>query len=68
VLDAIYGVSHAWSSVNPITLFQLWRKLLPHLEEDDLQGFPDEVISRSEILDMLCAMGSFDNINEDNIE
>jgi hypothetical protein len=55
VLDAIHGISWVWSSVNPATLVQSWRKLVPDLEEDDLQGFPKEEISKSEILDMVCA-------------
>jgi hypothetical protein len=42
-------------------------KLLPDLE-DDLQGFPNEEISKSEILDMVCAMTSFENFDEDNGE
>jgi hypothetical protein len=33
-----------------------------------LQGFPNEEIRKSEILDMVCAMRSFKNINEDDIE
>jgi hypothetical protein len=31
----------------------LWRKLVPDLEDDDLQGFPSEEISKSEILGMV---------------
>jgi hypothetical protein len=42
MLDAIYGVSQAWFSVNPVMLVQLWRKLLPDLDEDDLQGFSNK--------------------------
>jgi hypothetical protein len=64
VLDAIYGVSRAWCSVNPVALVRSWRKLVPDQGEDDLQGFPNEEISKSEILDMICAMRSFENINE----
>jgi hypothetical protein len=45
---------------------QLLRKLLPDLEYD-LQGFPNEEISKSKILDV-CAMRSFENIDEDNVE
>jgi hypothetical protein len=63
VLDAIYGISQAWSSMNP--LVQLWRKLLPDLEKDDLQVFLNEEIGESEILDM-CAMRCFENVDEDN--
>jgi hypothetical protein len=33
-----------------------------------LQGFPNEEISKSKILDMVCATRSFENFNEDNIE
>jgi hypothetical protein len=59
VVDAIYSVSQAWSFVNPVMLVQSWRKLLSVLEDDDFQGFPGEEISKSEILDMVCAMRSF---------
>jgi hypothetical protein len=52
--------------MNPVTLVWSWRKLLPDL--DDLQSFPNEEISKSEILDMVCAMKSFENIDEDNVE
>jgi hypothetical protein len=50
----IYGVCQAWSSVNPVTLVWSWRKHLPDLEEDDLQGFPNREISMSKILDTVC--------------
>jgi hypothetical protein len=33
-----------------------------------LQGFPNEEINKSEILDMVWAMRSFENINEDNVK
>jgi hypothetical protein len=68
VLDAINGVSWAWSSMNPVMLVRSWRKRLPDLEEDDLQGFPNEEIRKSEILDMVCAMRSFKNINEETMK
>jgi hypothetical protein len=42
VVDVVYSISWAWSSVNPVTLILSWRKLLPRVEEDDLQGFPNE--------------------------
>jgi hypothetical protein len=58
VLDALYGVSRAWSSMNPVMLVRRWRKLLPDLENDDLKSFPNEEISKSKILDMVCAMRS----------
>jgi hypothetical protein len=45
-------------------LVQLWRKLATDLG----QGFPNEETSKSEILDMKCAMRSFENINKDIIE
>jgi hypothetical protein len=47
--------------VNPVTLVRSWRKLLPDLEEDGLQGLPNEEISTSEILNLVCAMRSFEN-------
>jgi hypothetical protein len=68
VLDAIDGVSRAWSSANPVTLVRSWRKLLQDVEDDNLQGFPDEEISKSEILDMVCVMKNFENIDKDNVE
>jgi hypothetical protein len=67
LLDAIYGI-YAWSSVNPVMLVLSWRKLVPDLEEGNLQHFPKEEISESEILDTVCAMRSFKNINKDSIK
>jgi hypothetical protein len=64
VLDAINGASQAWSSMNPGMLVRSWRKLLPDPDDDDLQGFPNEETSKSKILDILCAMRSFENINK----
>jgi hypothetical protein len=54
--------------MNPVTLVRSWRKLVPGLEDDDLQGFPNEEIRKSEILDVVCAMRSFENMDEDNVE
>jgi hypothetical protein len=34
-------------------------KLLPDPEENNMQGFPNEEISKSEILDMVCSIRSF---------
>jgi hypothetical protein len=65
VLDVIYGVSRASSSLNPVTLVRSWRKLLSDVDRDDLQGFPNEEISMSNILDMVCAVRSFENIDEE---
>jgi hypothetical protein len=64
----VYGISWAWSSVNPVILVRLWRKLLPDLEKDDLQGFPNEEISKSKILVKVCAIRNFVNVNKDNEE
>jgi hypothetical protein len=61
VLAAIFGLSQAWSSINPVTLVQSWRKFLPDLEYG-LQGFPNKEISKSKILDMVCAMKSCENV------
>jgi hypothetical protein len=52
--------------VNPVTLVRSWRKLLPDLE-DDLQRFPNEEISKSEIFDVVCAMSS-ENIDEEMLK
>jgi hypothetical protein len=49
MLDVIYGESQAWSSMNPVTLVQSWRKLIPD-REDDLQGFPNEKIKNLKFL------------------
>jgi hypothetical protein len=67
MLDAIYGISWAWFSVNPVMLVRSWRELFPDLEDDDLQGFPNEEIRKSKILDM-CTMRSFENFNEEWLE
>jgi hypothetical protein len=67
VLDAVYCITWVWS-VNPVMLVRLGRNLIPDLEEDNLQGFPNEEINKSEILDMVCAMRSFENIDKNNIE
>jgi hypothetical protein len=56
VLDAMYSISWARSSVNPAMLVLSWTKLVPDLRGNDFQGFPNEEISKSEILDMVCAM------------
>jgi hypothetical protein len=68
VLDTIYGMSWAWSSVILVTLIQSWRKLLPDLEDDDFQGFPNKETSKSENLDIVCAMKSYENTNKDNVK
>jgi hypothetical protein len=39
-------------------------KLLTDLEEEDLHS-PNKEISRSEVLDMVCAVRSFENISEE---
>jgi hypothetical protein len=39
----------------PAMLVHAWEKLLPGLE-DDLQDFPIEGISKSKILNMMCAL------------
>jgi hypothetical protein len=54
--------------VNQLTLAQLWTKLLLHLEAGDLLDFLNKEISRSKILDMLCNMRSFENIDKGNVE
>jgi hypothetical protein len=53
MLDALYGISWARSSVNPVMLVQSWKKLLPDLEDDDLQGVPNKEVSKSKILNMV---------------
>jgi hypothetical protein len=62
VLAAIYSVSQAWFSVNPVVLVQLCKKFLQNLKDHDFQGFPNKAISESEIFDMACAISS-ENIN-----
>jgi hypothetical protein len=51
VLDTVYDVSWPSSSANPVMLIRLYKKLLPALEEGELQDFHNE-ISKPEILDM----------------
>jgi hypothetical protein len=46
----------------------LWTELLSDLEDDDLLGFPNKEISKSVILDMVCAMRSFENINKEMLK
>jgi hypothetical protein len=53
--------------VSPVILVQSWRKLVPDLEDDYLQGLPNKEISRSET-SMVCATKSSENINKDNDE
>lgn len=67
LLDAIYSVSQAWSSMDPETLIQSQRNLLPDLEED-MQVFADEEIKKSEILYVVCDMRSTENIDKGNTE
>jgi hypothetical protein len=48
--------------MNPCTLVQKWGKLPPHLEDNDVQGFPNEELSKFKIPDiMLCAVVTFEN-------
>jgi hypothetical protein len=49
-------------------LGQSWRKFLPDLEEEDLQGFLNEELSKPEILDLVCVMRDFENIDENNAD
>jgi hypothetical protein len=42
-------------------------KLHPDLD-NDLQGFPNEEISKSKVFDMVCATRSSENVAEDNVE
>jgi hypothetical protein len=44
----------------------IWRKHLSDLEAD-LQGFLSEEKRNSDILDMVCAMRSLENVNKDNV-
>jgi hypothetical protein len=65
VLDTIYSISRARASMNSVTLVRLWRKFVPDLEDDDLHSISDEEINKSEILEVVCAMRSFENVNEE---
>jgi hypothetical protein len=66
--DGVGGYIWNISGMNPLTLVQSWRKLLQDIEDDDLQSFPNEEISKSEILDMVCAMRSLENINVETLK
>jgi hypothetical protein len=46
VLDAIFSIFRAWSAMNLVTLLRSWRTLLPDLDDDDLQGFPNKEINQ----------------------
>jgi hypothetical protein len=54
--------------MNPVTLVWLWRELPPDLEGDDLQGFSNEENIKFEILDMVFAMRSFENMNKEMLK
>jgi hypothetical protein len=56
------SVSQTWSAVNPVILVQL---LLTDVDDDNLQGFPNKQISKSKILDMVCTVRNFENINKE---
>jgi hypothetical protein len=66
--DAIHEKPQAIYSMSTLTLFQSLKTLLPDLDDDDLHGFPYEAISKSKIVDMMCAMTSFQNINEETLK
>jgi hypothetical protein len=68
LLDTIYSTSWASFSVTPVTMVQSWRKFLPDLDEDDLQGFPNKEFSKSKILDIVCAMRSSENTDKYKVE
>jgi hypothetical protein len=68
VLDAVYSISQAWSSVNPVVLVRSRGKLHPGLKDDDMQGFPSEEISKSKTGHMVYAMKSFKNVSKDPTE
>jgi hypothetical protein len=42
-----------WTSAKPGTLARSWKKLPPDLEEDDLQGFANKEVNKSEITDIV---------------
>jgi hypothetical protein len=42
-----------------VVLVQSWRKLLPYLQNEDLQGFPSKQTSISGILDTVVYYGKF---------
>ena len=44
--------------MNPGTLVQKWGKLPPRLEDNDVQGFPNEELSRFKILDTIYVLWS----------
>lgn len=67
VLDAIHGIFKAWADVKPQTLVRSWRKLLPDLEENDFNGFPDDDSSTTEIMTMVKVLQGFENVDEVNV-
>lgn len=65
VMDAVYDAFWTWSSLTPVIPFKSWRKLVPCLE--DLHGCPNEGMIKSRVLDMMCAVKSFQNLERGNI-
>jgi hypothetical protein len=56
-----------WDESHLVTPVRSWRKLHPHVQNGDLQGLRIEEMIKSEIVDMVCAMRSFEYIG-DNVE
>jgi hypothetical protein len=59
VLDAIYSVSWTRSPVKPVMMVSSCGKLTSGLQENDLQGFPNEEVCKSQIIDKVYAMKRF---------
>jgi hypothetical protein len=53
--------------VNPGTLVQKWGKLPPHLEDNDVQGFPNDELSKFKILDTMYMPWSVLNTLTENM-
>ena len=66
ILDAIHGVSQAWSSVKSITLVRSWMKLLPDLE-GDFEGFSESEVSESNLRELVNEMKGFENVDEEDL-
>jgi hypothetical protein len=54
--------------MNPATMVRSWQKLLPDLEDNNLQGFPNEEITKSDILDMVCDIRNSENTDEGKVD
>lgn len=66
ILDAIYGVSLAWSEISPVSFVQSWKKLLPDLDNRQLV-LGEEGTDVTEIVDIMKNIDGFQYVNKENV-